>query len=148
MKTVNRTVILKRSWKVRQTCGESKWLLINSALSSWVKISPLCSAFGEGACFHSEHSEKTKISILQKKIHEHRTIGVQNKHLFQFPSKLFALPFLGDGLDTVEIQWGFSKYAVTNVWPDWQRQYCMGQGVQKTHYMFTKGENPPARLAG
>lgn len=41
----------------------------------------------------------------------------------------------------------FSKYAVTNAWPGWRKQSCMGWVVQKPRYMFTKGEKTPARLA-
>lgn len=105
MKTVNQTVTLKRSWKVRQTCEESKWLLINSALRSWDKISPLCSAFGKGRCFCIEHSEKTKISILQKKTRGQRAIGAQNKRLSQLPSKLLV-----DWLSQEEY-WTLRKYS-------------------------------------
>lgn len=145
MKTVNQIVILKRSWKVRQMCEESKWLLINSALRSWVKTSPLCSAFGEGACFHSEHSEKTKKKDAEDCRRKSMGRGLKESKT-NICSNSYQSSFLGDGLDTVEIQWGFSKYTVTNVWPGWQKQYCMGQGVQKPHYTFTKGEKTPARL--
>lgn len=148
MKTVNQTVTLKRNWKVRQMCGESKWLLINSALSSQDKISPLCSPFGEGPCFCIEHSKKTKISILQKKIHVQRAVGAPDKHLFQLPPKLLV-----DWLSQEEYR-TLRKYSELSLSAESEmcgqtgrKQCCMALNVQTPHHMLTMGEESPARLA-